>query len=59
MAGRKPIFDREEHRKNQVVVPMSEQEKGLMFIPEFVCGILATIGVEFLLLVVYTIFRKK
>ena len=27
MAGRKPIFDREEHRKNQVVVPMSEQEK--------------------------------
>ena len=30
-----------------------------MFIPEFVCGILATIGVEFLLLVVYAIFRKK
>ena len=27
MAGRKPIFDREEQRKNQVVVPMSEQEK--------------------------------
>ena len=27
MAGRKPIFDRYEHRKNQVVVPMSEQEK--------------------------------
>ena len=27
MAGRKPIFDRDEHRKNQVVVPMSEQEK--------------------------------
>ena len=25
--GRKPIFDREEQRKNQVVVPMSEQEK--------------------------------
>ena len=27
MAGRKPIFNREELRKNQVVVPMSEQEK--------------------------------
>ena len=27
MGGRKPIFDREEQRKNQVVVPMSEQEK--------------------------------
>ena len=27
MAGRKPILDREEQRKNQVVVPMSEQEK--------------------------------
>ena len=27
MAGRKPIFDRYEQRKNQVVVPMSEQEK--------------------------------
>ena len=27
MAGRKPIFVREEQRKNQVVVPMSEQEK--------------------------------
>ena len=27
MAGRKLIFDREEQRKNQVVVPMSEQEK--------------------------------
>ena len=27
MAGRKPIFDREEQRKNQVVVPMSAQEK--------------------------------
>ena len=27
MAGRRPIFDREEQRKNQVVVPMSEQEK--------------------------------
>ena len=27
MAGRKPIFDRDEHRKNQIVVPMSEQEK--------------------------------
>ena len=27
MAGGKPIFDRDEQRKNQVVVPMSEQEK--------------------------------
>ena len=27
MAGRKPVFNREEQRKNQVVVPMSEQEK--------------------------------
>ena len=27
MAGRKPIFDREEQRKNQIVVPMSEREK--------------------------------
>ena len=27
MAGRKPIFDRDEQRKNQLVVPMSEQEK--------------------------------
>ena len=27
MAGRKPIFYREEQRKNQVVIPMSEQEK--------------------------------
>ena len=27
MAGRKPIFNREEQRKNQVVVPMSELEK--------------------------------
>ena len=27
MAGRRPIFDRDEQRKNQVVVPMSEQEK--------------------------------
>ena len=27
MAGRKPIFGRDEQRKNQVVVPMSEQEK--------------------------------
>ena len=25
--GRKPIFDRDEQRKNQVVVPMSEREK--------------------------------
>lgn len=30
MAGRKPIFDREEQRKNQVVVPMSEQEKKMV-----------------------------
>ena len=30
-----------------------------MFIPEFVCGILATIGAEILLLIVYAIFRKK
>ena len=27
MAGRKPIFDRDDQRKNQIVVPMSEQEK--------------------------------
>ena len=27
MAGRNPIFDRYEQRKNQIVVPMSEQEK--------------------------------
>ena len=27
MAGRKPIFDRDEQRKNQIVVPMSQQEK--------------------------------
>ena len=27
MAGRKPIFNREEQRKNQIVVLMSEQEK--------------------------------
>ena len=27
MAGRKPIFDRDGQRKNQIVVPMSEQEK--------------------------------
>ena len=27
MAGRKPIFDRDEQRKNQVVVPMSQKEK--------------------------------
>ena len=30
-----------------------------MFIPEFVCGILETIGVEIMLLIVYAIFRKK
>ena len=27
MAGRKPIFNREEQRENQVAVPMSEVEK--------------------------------
>ena len=27
MAGRKPILNREEQRENQIVVPMSEQEK--------------------------------
>lgn len=27
MAGRKKIFNREEQRANQIVVPMSEQEK--------------------------------
>ena len=27
MAGRKAIFDRNEQRKNQIVIPMSEQEK--------------------------------
>ena len=27
MAGRKPIFNRDEQRKNQIVVPLSEQEK--------------------------------
>ena len=27
MAGRKPILNREEQRANQIVVPMSEQEK--------------------------------
>ena len=27
MARRKPIFDREEQRENQIVVPMSELEK--------------------------------
>ena len=30
-----------------------------MFIPEFVCGILATIYFEILLLIGYAIFRKK
>ena len=30
-----------------------------MFIPEFVCGILVTIGVEILLLIGYAIVRKK
>ena len=27
MAGRNPIFNREEQRENQIVVPMYEQEK--------------------------------
>ena len=27
MAGRKPVFGRKEQRENQIVVPMSEQEK--------------------------------
>lgn len=27
MAGRKPIFNRDEQRENQIVVPMSENEK--------------------------------
>lgn len=27
MEGRKPIFNREDQRENQIVVPMSEQEK--------------------------------
>ena len=30
-----------------------------MYIPEFVCGIVATIGFEILLLIGYAIFRKK
>ena len=30
MAGRKPVFNREEQRKNQVVVPLSEREKALV-----------------------------
>ena len=30
-----------------------------MFIPEFVFGVLATIGAEILLLIGYAIFRKK
>ena len=30
-----------------------------MFIPEFVCGILATIGVEIILLIFYAIFCNK
>ena len=30
-----------------------------MYIPEFVCGILETIGVEILLLIGYAIFRNK
>ena len=30
MAGRKPIFNREEQRKNQVVVPLSEREKAMV-----------------------------
>jgi hypothetical protein len=30
-----------------------------VFIPEFVCGILATIGAEILLLIGYAVVRKK
>lgn len=30
-----------------------------MFIPEFVCGILATICVEIILLILYAIFYNK
>ena len=30
-----------------------------MFIPEFVCGILATIGAEIMLLIGYAIVHKK
>ena len=30
-----------------------------MYMPEFVCGIFATIGVEIILLIGYAIFRKK
>jgi hypothetical protein len=30
-----------------------------MFLPEFVCGVLATIGAEILFLIVYAVVRKK
>ena len=30
-----------------------------MYISEFICGVLATVGVEILLLIGYAIFRKK
>lgn len=30
-----------------------------MFIPEFICGVIATILVEIVLLVIYTIYRSK
>ena len=30
-----------------------------MYIPEFVCGILATVGVEILLLIGFSVFCKK
>ena len=30
-----------------------------MYISEFVCGILATVGVEIILLIGYAIFHKK
>ena len=30
-----------------------------MYIPEFVCGVFATIGAEILLLIGYAIVRKK
>ena len=30
-----------------------------MFIPEFICGVIATILIEIVLLVIYTIYRSK
>lgn len=31
----------------------------MVYISEFVCGILTTLGVEILLLIVFALFRKK